>query len=139
MNKKELIELVNELNLPIGEYSICSTGSLVIREIYDKAKDLDLQLTEKCFDYIKEHNFNYHFKDEKHEYNHPLYALEDYDVDFFVMPLEEIKFDYFDGYPCQDINIILDFKKGRNLPKDQEPIRRIEEYLNNKNLNKKIK
>lgn len=30
MNKIELINLVNSLNLPLGEYSIGSTGSLVI-------------------------------------------------------------------------------------------------------------
>lgn len=74
----------------------------------------------------------YHFKDEKHEYSHPLYAFDDFDAEFFVMPLEEIHFDYVDGYPCQDVNVILDFKKQRNLPKDQEPIARIEAYLNSK-------
>ena len=58
--------------------------------------------------------------------------MDDYDVDFFVMPREEILFDYVDGYPCQDVNVILDFKRKRNAEKDQEPIRRIEEYLRNR-------
>lgn len=132
MNKIELISLVDSLNLPLGEYSICSTGSLVIRDIYEKAGDLDLQLTEKCFDYIKNSGFKYHFKDVNHEFSHPLYAFDDVDAEFFVMPIEEIKFDYVDGYPCQDVIEILNFKKERNLPKDQEPIKRIEEYLKNK-------
>ena len=48
------------------------------------------------------------------------------------MSLEEIHFDYVDGYPCQDVIDILEFKKQRNLPKDQEPIARIEAYLNSK-------
>lgn len=132
MNKIELIELVDKLNLPDDEYSICSTGSLVIRDIYDKAKDLDLQITDKCFEYIKNSGLKYHFKDINHEFSHPLYNLDDYDVDFFVMPKEEILCDYVDGYPCQDVKVILEFKKYRNLPKDQEPIRLIEEYLKNK-------
>ena len=132
MNKIELISLVDKLNLPIGEYSIGSTGSLVIRDIYDTAHDLDLQVTDECFEYIKNSDIKYHFKDVNHEYSHPLYNMDDYDVDFFVMPKEEILFDYVDGYPCQDVNVILDFKRKRNAEKDQEPIRRIEEYLRNR-------
>ena len=72
MNKIVLINLVNNLNLPLGEYSICSSGSLVIRDIYDQAGDLDLQLTEKCFENIKKSGFKFHFKDVKHEFNNPL-------------------------------------------------------------------
>ena len=132
MNKEELTKLVNQLNLPIGEYSIGSTGSLVIREIYEKAGDLDLQITEKCFEYIKNSGLKYHFKDINHEFSHPLYAFDDFDAEFFVMPAEEIHFDYVEGYPCQDVNDILNFKKKRNSQKDQEPIRRIEAYLKTK-------
>ena len=137
MNKIEVINLVEKLNLKKGEYSICSTGSLVIREIYSEAHDLDLQMTNECFEDIKNSDIKYHFKDVNHEYSHPLYNMDDYDVDFFVMPKEEIKFDYVEGYPCQDVNEILDFKKKRNLPKDQEPIRLIEEYLEKKENNMK--
>lgn len=130
MNKKELLELVNQLNLPLGEYSICSTGSLVIRGIYDKAGDLDLQVTKKCFESIKNSGLKFHFKDTKHEFSHPLYKFDNFDAEFFVMDLEEIDFDFIDNYPCQNLIDILEFKKKRNLPKDQEPIRKIEEYLN---------
>ena len=93
---------------------------------------VDLQVTEKCFEHIKNSGLKYHFKDEKHEFSHPLYEFDDVDAEFFVMPLEEIHFDYVDGYPCQDVLDILAFKKQRNLPKDQEPIAKIETYLNTK-------
>lgn len=132
MNKLELIRLVDSMNLPIGEYSIGSTGSLVIRDIYEKAGDLDLQITEKCFEHIKNSGLKFYFKDKKHEFSHPLYAFNEIDAEFFVMPKEEIHFDYVDGYPCQDVYDILSFKKQRNFPKDQEPIARIESYLNSK-------
>ena len=56
--------------------------------------------------------------------------LDDIDAEFFVMPIEEIHFDYVNGYPCQDVLDILEFKRQRNLPKDKEPIKKIEEYLN---------
>ena len=131
MNKEQLIELVNKLNLPIGEYSICSSGSLVIRGIQEKAGDLDLQVTEKCYEFIKQ-NYNIHFKDINHEFSNPLYAFNDMDVEFFVMPIEEIYFDYVDGYPCQDVDVILEFKKKRNLPKDKLAIEKILEYKSKK-------
>ena len=105
MKNQELIELIDSLNLPLGEYSICSTGSLVIRDIYELAGDLDLQLTEKCFEYIKNSGLKYHFKDEKHEFSNPLYAFDDIDVEFFVMPKEDIHFDYIDGYPAKMLMI----------------------------------
>lgn len=130
MNKIELTNLIDSLNLPLGEYSVCSTGSLVIREIYERAGDLDLQITENCFEFIKNSGLKFHFKDEKHEFSHPLYAFDDIDAEFFVMPIEEIHFDYVNGYPCQDVLDILEFKRQRNLPKDKEPIKKIEEYLN---------
>ncbi len=131
MNRDELLKMIKSLNLPIGEYSVLSSGSLVIRGIYDKANDLDLHVTEKCFEYIKE-NYSVHFNDEKHEFNNPLYAFDDFDIDFFVMPLEDMHFDYVDGIPVQDIQEILDYKIKRNLPKDQEPINKIKLYLNTK-------
>lgn len=131
MNKEQLIELVNSLNLPIGEYSICSSGSLVMRKILDTAGDLDLQVTEKCYEYIK-NNFKIHFNDKEQKYNHPLYAFDDFDVEFFVMSAEEILFDYVENYPCQNIDVILEFKKQRNLKKDQIAIQKILTYKENK-------
>ena len=49
------------------------------------------------------------------------------------MPIEDMHFDYVDGYPVQDVQEILDFKMKRNLPKDQEPIRKIDEYIKKRN------
>lgn len=128
MNKIELVDFIKSLNLPEGEYSVLSSGSLVIRGIYDKANDLDLHVTEKCFEYIK-NNYSIYFKDEKHEYDNPLYAFKDLDIDFFVMPEGDMYFDYVEGIPCQSVEEILNYKVQRNLPKDQEPIRKIKEYM----------
>ena len=42
MNKEELIGLINSLNLDNSDYCVLSSSSLVIREIYPDACDLDL-------------------------------------------------------------------------------------------------
>lgn len=136
MNKEQLLNLVNKLDLPKGEYSICSTGSLVIRDILEKAGDLDLQVTKECFNYIK-NNFKITFKSymevfyEKDKYN-PLYIFDDLDVEFFVMDKQDIFFDYVDGYPCQDVDDILKFKKQRNWDKDKIAIEKIFQYKKRK-------
>ena len=52
MNKKELIELINTLDLPYEEYTILSSGGLVLRGIMENANDLDLAVTEKGFDIL---------------------------------------------------------------------------------------
>lgn len=136
MNKEQLLNLVNKLDLPKGEYSICSTGSLVIRGILEKAGDLDLQVTKECFNYIK-NNFKITFKSymevfyEKDKYN-PLYIFDDLDVEFFVMDKQDIFFDYVDGYPCQDVDDILKFKKQRNWDKDKIAIEKIFQYKKRK-------
>lgn len=136
MNRDELLKLINQLNLPKGEYSICSTGSLVIRGILEKARDLDLQVTEECFNYIK-NKYKITFKAnletyfQKGKYN-SLYEFDELDVEFFVMDKEDILFDYVEGYPCQDIDAILEFKIKRNLPKDQIAIEKILQYKKTK-------
>lgn len=131
MNKMELIKLLDKLNLPKGEYSILSSGSLVMRGIQEQAGDLDLHVSNKGFKYIQD-NFKITFKDINHEFDNPLYTMDDYDVDFFVMPDDKMFFDYVDEYPCQDVDQILAYKLQRNLPKDRISAQKILQYKKNK-------
>ena len=71
ITKNDLKVFVDSLGLPKGEFSILSSGSLVLRGIQDEANDLDLHVSQSCFQYIKQ-NYNITFKDLKHEYNNPL-------------------------------------------------------------------
>ena len=47
MNKEELIELIDSLNISKEDFTILSSGALVIRGIIDKAGDLDIAVTKK--------------------------------------------------------------------------------------------
>ena len=62
MNKKELIELLNTLKIDKSEFTILSTSALVIRNIYDKANDLDIAVTKKGLEQLKQ-NYNLKQKD----------------------------------------------------------------------------
>ncbi len=57
MNKEELIELIESLKLDKNEYWILSSGALVIRGIYPDAGDLDIAVTEKGLQELK-NNYN---------------------------------------------------------------------------------
>lgn len=47
MNKEEIINLIDSLNISKKEVTILSSGALVIRGIIDTAGDLDIAVTEK--------------------------------------------------------------------------------------------
>lgn len=47
MNKEELLKLINSLKIDKEEFWILSSGSLVLREIYEIAHDLDIAVTFK--------------------------------------------------------------------------------------------
>ena len=54
MNKEELIKLVKSLKIDRDEFWILSSGALVIRGIYPDAGDLDIAVTEKGLQELKE-------------------------------------------------------------------------------------
>ena len=57
MNKKELMELIENLKIDKDEFWILSSGALVLRNIYPDAGDLDIAVTEKGLEELKA-NYN---------------------------------------------------------------------------------
>ena len=58
MNKQELIYLIDSLKLDKNEFWILSSAALVMREIYPDAGDLDIAVTEKGLEELKENYSN---------------------------------------------------------------------------------
>jgi hypothetical protein len=130
MNKEQLLELLNKLNLDKKHYCILSGGSLVLHNLKKKTGDLDLFVTQELFNKLK---LEYELKDKDPEhviYKYPLFNIIKYDVDIYLMDSTKIKISYVDGYPVEDLEEILEFKLSRNLDKDQEDIKNIKDYLN---------
>lgn len=129
MNKDELIKLVESLNFPNNEYYILSSGCLLLYGLREKAGDLDLCISEKLFNEIKE-KFNL-TEDKKNEYG--FYKLNDKTEVVVDSPEKFInQYNIKDGYQVQKLEIVLRDKKKRNLPKDQIDIKNIERYIKNK-------
>lgn len=128
MNKHELLTLIDSLDLPKGEYYILGGGSLLMCGLRETTTDLDLCVSNYLFEKLRE---KYNLKEE-----------EKNDCGFYrisekveIVPSEKSNFTMMevDGYYIEDLRRILNFKKSRNLPKDQVDIQNIEKYLNKYN------
>ena len=129
MNKEELLKLVESLDLPKDEYYILGGGSLVIFGIKNTTADLDLCVSEELFAKLKE-KYNL---DEKDKNECGFYNISDI-VEVIPNPKEEFTFEEIEGYRVEKLKRILEFKKKRNAPKDQPYIKKITEYLEEKNI-----
>ena len=54
MNKKEILELAHSLELPKEEYCIISGGACVLNGVREQTNDLDIDITQKGFEILKE-------------------------------------------------------------------------------------
>lgn len=124
MNKKQLIATLKELNFPIGDYYLLSSGCLMLYGMRDKISDIDLCISEELFNCIKDkYNLT---EDKKNECN--FYKVNDY-LEIVVNKKEDLKFDIKDGIPVEKLTTILDYKLKRNMDKDQDDIKNIQKYL----------
>lgn len=127
MNKKELCYILEKLNLPKDEYYILSTCALMIMGVKENANDLDLCVSKELFVKLKE-KYNI---DERLKNSCGFYKLND-KIEIVVNDKKDFKRMWVDGFPIEDINVILEFKTKRNLEKDKDDIKKIKEYLKNK-------
>lgn len=122
MNKEELLVKIKELNFPLGDYYILSSGCLMLYGLRDKISDIDLCISDELFTSIKD---KYNLK-EKNECG--FYKVNDF-LEVVVNPKDTLKYDIKDGYPVEKLTTILDFKLKRNKEKDQKDIINIQNYL----------
>ena len=126
MNRKELLELAKTLNLPKEEYCIISGGALLVYGLRKATKDLDIDITQKGFEILKE-NFSLELIDESKKQ----YKVTD-DIECFLVSKLDSDINYIDNYPCQSLISILELKKRLNRDKDQADILAIEKIINKK-------
>ena len=122
MNKKELLELIKSIKIDKEEFIVLSSGALVLRGIMDSAGDLDILVTQKGFEQLKE---NYDLK-EKKECNNSYIVNEKIEC---ILNDNEDRKEKMGDYYIQDINQYLEFLKSSNREKDKARIPMIEEYI----------
>lgn len=121
MNKEELIKLIESLKLDKNEYWILSSGALVIRGIYPDAGDLDIAVTEKGLEELKN---NYALFEKEIGW----YRVND-KIECVLDTKEDWKIEKFGQYNLQSIEKYYDFLKNSSREKDKARILLIEEYM----------
>lgn len=124
MNKEELFELASSLNLPKEEICIISGGALVAHGLREQTNDLDIDITQKGFDILRE---KYSLELVREDIKQ--YKVTD-KIECFLVDKLESDIVYIDNYPCESLISIYNFKKRINREKDRADILAIEKYLN---------
>jgi len=122
MKKDELLRKLEELNFPIGDYYLLSSGCLMLYGMREEIGDIDLCISEELFKSIKD---KYQLTEKN---NCGFYKVNDY-LEVVVNKKEDLKYDIKDGIPVEKLTTILDFKMKRNAEKDQKDIKNIKDYL----------
>ena len=124
MNKSELYDLINKLELPVSEYCVLSGGSLVMHNIRESTNDLDIDITKNGFELLKNKFSPTLIDKEKKQYK----ITEN--IECFLDNNFETDIEIVDGYPCQSLISVYKFKKRLNRDKDQKDILAIKKALN---------
>ena len=118
MNKKELVELIESLNIDKEEFWLLSSSALVIRGIYPDAGDLDIGVSEKGLEQLKQ-NFNLKSK------GNGWFIVND-KVEC-VLDTKDV--DEVDGYNVESITRYYNYLIKSNREKDKLRIPLVEEYM----------
>jgi len=125
MNKEELLELLNTLEVDKEEFWILSSGALVLRGIYESAADLDLAVTTKGLEQLKK-QFNLIPKENG------FYIVNDKIECICDGSKDDLKYqpELLDcGYYVQDIYDYLNFIESSNREKDKPRIPLVKKYI----------
>lgn len=118
MNKKELLELIDSLNIDREEFWVLSSGALVIRGIFPDAGDLDIGVSEKGLEQLKK-NFN----------------LKQKENGWFIVNdkvecvLDKKDVEKVDGYNVENIKRYYSYLIQSSREKDKLRVPLVEEYM----------
>lgn len=125
MNKVELMNLLNTLKIDKNEFWVLSSGSLVLREIYEEAKDLDIAVTFKGLEQLK---LNYNLKEKENGW----YIVKDKVECICDGNIENLKYKPEKlncGYFVQNIFEYYDYLNSSTREKDIERIPLVKSYI----------
>lgn len=126
MNRKEIIEVLNKLDLPKSEYVVLSGASMVMQKVKSKTSDIDISVSKELFGILKN---NATIVNSFLGYD--VYKVNDYEVEF------SNNYSFFDKSNAvlindiyfQDLNIIKKMKESFNRDKDKKDIKKIDLFL----------
>lgn len=129
LNRTEVIEIVNNLKLPIDKYVITSGSAMVLHNLREMTNDVDITVNSDLFEQFVEKGYEVKY----HKINDiKSCTLIDLSDEIQLICIDEIPNKYVtivDGIPTQTIEHLLEFKLGLNREKDQSDINILKKYL----------
>jgi len=126
MNKEELLKLLNSLKINKEEFWILSSSALVLRDLFPDAGDLDIAVTDKGLEELKQ---NYNLKQKENGW----YIVNDKIECVCDGAKENLKYqpELVEGYYVQNLEEYYNYLLSSNREKDKLRINIVKEKLNN--------
>lgn len=127
MNKEELIKLIETLKIDKEEFWVLSSGALTLRGIYPDAGDLDIAVTDKGLEQLKN---NYQLKEKENGW----YIVNDKIECICDGKKENLKYqpELLSDYYLQNIHEYLEYLENSQREKDKLRIPIVKQYINKK-------
>ena len=124
MNKEQLLELLNTLKIDKEDFRLLSSSALVLRGIYPDAGDLDIAVTDKGLEELKQ---KYKLKYKETGW----FMVSDKIEGICDGPREKLKYqpELVDGYYVQNINEYYEYLCSSEREKDKLRLPLVEEYI----------
>ena len=125
MKKEELLKLLNSLKINKEEFWILSSSALVLRNLFPDAGDLDIAVTDKRLEELKQ---NYNLKQKENGW----YIVNDKVECVCDGPKENLKYqpELVEGYYVQNLEEYYNYLLSSNREKDKLRIDIVKEELN---------
>ena len=125
MNKEELLKLLETLKLSKEEFWILSSSALVLRDLYKDAGDLDIAVTNKGLEELKQ---NYNLKQKENGW----YTVTDKIECVCNGKKENLKYkpELVENYYIQNLEEYYEYLLNSQREKDKQRISIVKEELN---------
>lgn len=124
MTKEQLLELLKTIKVDKEEFWLLSTGALTLRGIYKEARDLDIAVTDKGLEQLKQ---NYQLKKKENDW----YIVTDKIECVCDGKKENLKYqpELVGDYYVQNLHEYLEFLESSSRKKDQDKIEIVKKYI----------
>ena len=126
MSREELIDVIENLGIDYDEFWILSTSALVIRGLYLDAGDLDIAITEKGLEQLKQ---RFDLKQKPNGW----YIVND-KVECVLDTKEEWKVEKYGKYNLESIPKYYQYLISSTREKDKVKLEIVEKYIKDNNI-----
>lgn len=120
LNKEQILDKLNELELDKNEFVVSMGSSLVMHNIKKETNNINISISSDSFSRLK-HKYNSIYENNIETIKYDVFEISNLDLN--------IKKELIDNYYCQDLESIMSTKKELNRKKDIKDIKAIDVYL----------